>query len=174
MNSNWFSWGRKPQQFKAAWRRIHRLFRHAGADNIKWMFAPNVVPENSAPSQNPLTYYPGDDVVDYVAADGYNFGDHYDRWHQWQSYEAVFEPTLALLFKIGKPLFLSEIGCADDRRKPAWIGDFLKRVSADRRIAGFIYYNYYPERRGYPNWRLDSDEKSLAVFRKWADARIRK
>jgi beta-mannanase len=35
--------GKKPQQFKAAWRRIHGLFRHAGAENIKWMFAPNTI-----------------------------------------------------------------------------------------------------------------------------------
>ncbi len=136
------------------------------------MFAPNVVPEISAASQHPLIYYPDDDVVDYVAVDGYNFGDHYDRWHRWQSYEAVFEPTLDVLSKVGKPLFISEIGCADDPRKPAWIRDFLKRVSADKRIAGFIYYNYYPRRRGYPNWRLDSDEKTMALFRKWADDQI--
>ncbi len=55
MNGDWFAWGRKPQQFKAAWRRVHHLFRQAGAENIKWMFARNVVPENSAVSQHPLT-----------------------------------------------------------------------------------------------------------------------
>ena len=167
MNGDWFSWGGKPKQFKTAWRRIHRLFRQAGADNVKWMYAPNVAPVDRGTLLNPLAYYPGDDVVDYVAADGYNFGDHYDRWHRWQSFEAVFEPTLALLSKIKKPLFISEIGCADDHRKPLWIADFLKRVTSDQRITAFIYYNYYPKRRGYPNWRLDSDETTLAVFRKW-------
>lgn len=170
MNGGWFSWGQRPELFKKTWHRIHRLFRQAKAGNIQWMFAPNVAPEKSSALQNPLTYYPGDDVVDYVAVDGYNFGDHHDRWHRWQSYQAVFEATLAALSKLKKPLFISEIGCADDSRKPIWIEDFLKRVSTDQRISAFIYYNYYPKRRGYPNWRLNSDDMTLRVFRKWANS----
>ena len=50
-----------------------------------------------------------------------------------------------------------------------WIKDFLDRVSKDRRITAFIYYNYYPKARGYPSWRLDSDSTTLQIFRKWAD-----
>ena len=50
-----------------------------------------------------------------------------------------------------------------------WIKDLLDRVSKDRRIAAFIYYNYYPKDRGYPNWRLDSDGITLQIFRKWAN-----
>jgi len=168
MNGGWFSWGQQPKKFKQAWRRIHRLFSQAAAANVKWMFSPNVAAANSGVLQDPLTYYPGDDVVDIVGLDGYNFGDHYDRWHRWQSYEEIFEPSLTQLSRLNKPLFLSEIGCADDRRKPSWIKDFLNRVAADQRIAAFIYYNYYPKARGYPNWRLDSDGISLQIFRKWA------
>lgn len=168
MNGNWFSWGQKPEQYKKAWRRIHRQFRQAEASNIKWMFAPNVAPVDGDVLRNPLTYYPGDDVVDYVAVDGYNFGDHYSQWHRWKSYAAIFESTLLLLSQFNKPLFISEIGCADDSRKSLWIKDFLNRVAADQRIAAFIYYNYYPRKRGYPNWRLDSDLATLQVFKKWA------
>ena len=168
MNGNWFSWGHQPQLFKSAWRRIHRLFSQAGALNVRWMFSPNAVSGNGNDMDNPMTYYPGDDVVDYVGVDGYNFGDHYSRWHRWTSYTAVFESTLAMLYRIDKPLFISEIGCADDARKSQWITDFLGRVSRDHRIAGFIYYNFYPKRRGYPNWRLDSDDATLNTFRQWA------
>jgi hypothetical protein len=168
MNGDWFSWGHQPEPFKKAWRRIHRLFRQAEAHNVLWMFSPNVAPESASGLQHPLTYYPGDDVVDVVGADGYNFGDHYSRWHRWESYSAVFGATLEVLSRLNKPLFISEIGCADDQRKSAWISDFLIRVSMDRRIAAFIYYNFYPKNRGYPNWRLDSDQATLELFRKWA------
>lgn len=168
MNGDWFSWGQKPEKFKKAWHRIHRLFRQAEAHNVIWMFSANVAPPNSNFLQNPLTYYPGDNVVDLVAVDGYNFGDHFSRWHRWESYAAVVDSTLTVLSRLNKPLFISEIGCAADTRKPLWIKDFLKRVSRDPRIAGFIYYNFYPQKRGYPNWRLDSDSDTLQVFRKWA------
>ena len=169
MNGNWFSWGQQPKQFKSAWRRIHRLFKETGASNVKWLFSPNVAPKDADGRQNPLTYYPGDHVVDYVGVDGYNFGDHYDRWHRWHSFKKIFEPTLAKLSQLNKPLFIAEIGCAADDRKALWIRDFLSRVAIDRRITAFIYYNYYPKARGYPNWRLDSDSATLQIFRKWAD-----
>lgn len=168
MNGNWFSWGEKPEAFKSAWRRVHRIFQEAKAVNVRWMFSPNILPSNSTALRHPETYYPGDDVVDIIGIDGYNFGDRYDQWHRWRSFESIFGPTLDLLSSFNKPLFISEIGCADDSRKAGWIEDFLLRVNQDPRIEAFIYYNYYPKARGYPNWRLDSDDSTLRVFRTWA------
>ena len=38
MNGDWFSWGSQPEEFKLAWKRIHRLFSDVGADNVYWVF----------------------------------------------------------------------------------------------------------------------------------------
>ena len=46
--------------------------------------------------------------------------------------------------------------------------NFLKTVSADDRIRAFIYFNYDKRRDGESNWRIESDPKTLEVFRGWA------
>jgi len=170
MNGDWFSWGKQPELFKKTWRRIHTIFTEVGCANVKWMFSPNVIWGNMNIKDGLMAYYPGDAFVDCIGIDGYNFGDHFDKWHRWQSYNEVFETTIAACAAIGKPVYLSEVGCADDKRKAKWMKTFLENASKDERLSGFIYFHHNNPRKGEPNWRLDSDDKTLKVFQKWASA----
>ncbi|MCH6258627.1 hypothetical protein MLD52_18850 [Puniceicoccaceae bacterium K14] len=168
MNGDWFTWGAQPERFKKAWIHVHKLFEKIGCSNVKWMFSPNVIWGDITVSDGLAAYYPGDEYVDSIGIDGYNFGDHHDQWHKWQSYSEVFERTIEACTAAQKPIYLSEIGCADGPRKAAWIEDFLKCVSDDERVSGFIYFNHYNPRKSEPNWRLDSDPKTLKIFQDWA------
>jgi hypothetical protein len=168
MNGDWFAWGNQPDRFKQAWRRVHRIFRDRKATNVQWMFSPNILSPDKNPDEHLLPYYPGHDVVDLIGLDGYNFGDGHDQWHTWTPYRDVFERTIRAAQAWPKPLMISEVGCADDPRKPVWLQDFLATVSADRRVSGFIYFNHDKRREGEPNWRIDSDPESLSVFQAWA------
>ena len=114
-------------------------------------------------------YYPGDDVVDWVALDGYNFGDNHSEWHRWQSFDAVFGPSIAAMAAYDKPLMLAEIGSADDPRKAQWLDDCLRRIEEDQRVQAAVFFHYDKRREHEHNWRLDSDPESLRVFRNWAD-----
>jgi len=167
MNGDWFPWGSQPETFVTAWRRTHKIFKEVGCENVKWMFSPNVLWDKRTEKKDFYNYYPGAAYVDMIGLDGYNFGDHHDKWHQWQTYEDVFERTIRASVKFNKPVYLSEIGCADDKRKPAWIRDFLSKISKDDRLEGFIYFNHFNPRKGEPNWRVDSDPKTLNIFRQW-------
>ena len=109
-------------------------------------------------------YYPGHGYVDLIGLDGYNFGDDHDRWHKWTSGKNVFDKSVKAACGWGKPIFLSEVGCADGSRKPMWMKSFLSWVEAES-VEAFIYFNYDKRREGEPNWRLDSDAESLQVFR---------
>jgi mannan endo-1,4-beta-mannosidase len=171
MNGDWFPWGRKPELFKSAWRRVHALFDDARAVNVRWMFAPNVLYGDLTPRTGIEDYWPGDDAVDLVGLDGYNFGDRHDQWHRWQSYREVFEASVAALSLHRKPLVISEIACADDPRKAAWVRDFLAAVGADARVSGFVWFNLDKRREHEPDWRLESDEQTLDAFRSWAAPR---
>jgi hypothetical protein len=168
MNGDWFPWGQKPEAFKAAWRRVRAIFDKAQATNVRWMFSPNILYGDQTPATGIEAYYPGDDMVDLLGIDGYNFGDHHDQWHHWQSFREVFGSTIDALVRHPKPLMLSEVGCADDARKAAWLSNFLAEVSADRRLAGFVWFNLDKRREGEPDWRLQSDAESLEVFKRWA------
>lgn len=166
MNGDWFAWGQQPKAFIAAWQRIYRIVRNeVGADNVQFMFSPNVLWDASKPLQAIELYYPGDDYVDLLGLDGYNFGDHHSKWHRWTSYEAIYEASIAFMAQSDKPLFIAEIGCADGPRKAEWMAQFLTSFKEDKRLHGFIYYNYADGKNNEPNWRLDSDPESERIFK---------
>ncbi len=73
----------KPEDFIKAWRYIYnRVVNVNGVKNVIWVWCANA---NGYKLNDPFTggtkpapqYYPGDDVVDWVSADGYNWhGSH--------------------------------------------------------------------------------------------------
>nr|MBA3789435.1 hypothetical protein [Patescibacteria group bacterium] len=72
--------------FMAAWRHIKDIFTQVGATNVAFVWCP------SANNQYTRQYYPGNNYVDWIAADGFNrekpnastfvgvFGDFYNQW----------------------------------------------------------------------------------------------
>ena len=66
-SGNWFPWsigkaGNTVANYKAAWRRIDRIFRQAGARNHTKFLWSNLMPSR--------LHYPGDRYVDYVGSWG--------------------------------------------------------------------------------------------------------
>ena len=73
MNSDWYPWsvsinGGTPRASIAAYQRLCERFNAAGADNVCWVWCPNVIyrdrPDLIADSS------PGDEAVDIVALYG--------------------------------------------------------------------------------------------------------
>jgi hypothetical protein len=167
MNGDWFGWGQQPEAFIAAWRRVYTIIRDdIGARNVQFMFSPNIEWDTTRQLTAIELYYPGDEFVERLGLDGYNFGDFHSEWHQWQTYEAIFEKSIQKMSQWKKPLMLAEIGCADGPRKAKWVEAFLKSVRSDPRVEGFIYFNHFDPRKGEPNWRLNSDPEALEIFRR--------
>ena len=165
MNGDWFSWGQRPEPFKKAWQRVHKIVREdEGAQNVQFMFAPNIeFDETELVKMAP--YYPGDEFVELLGLDGYNFGNSGEEGEKWQTYSEVFEKSIAKMSQIKKPLILSEIGCTDGPGKAAWMKDFLEKVKVDSRVQGFIYYNNHDPKKEVQNWELDSDPETLKIFK---------
>jgi hypothetical protein len=89
-----------PEDFVAAWIRIYDIFKEVGADNVIWVWCGNA---NTFKNRNQHTnayaweYYPGDEYVDWVSADGYNWAAsyrnrdaHYDR-DRWRSFVEIYD-----------------------------------------------------------------------------------
>lgn len=170
MNGDWFAYGQNPDSFVQAWHHTHKIFEEAGAQNVSWMFSPNVEWDGGGGLKSIEQYYPGDGVVDLLGLDGYNFGDNHDKWHWWQSYSYVFEASIEKMSRFDKPLYLAEIGCADDERQSLWLEDFLTRMSYDSRLSGFLYFNQHTTWKDEPDWCLTCDSSSLKVFQHWSEA----
>jgi mannan endo-1,4-beta-mannosidase len=82
-NGNWYVWsGNKngqaeggPEKVVAVWKYVVDRFRKVGADNVKWMWVPHGPSTDRSEEawNNVSNYWPGDDYVDWIGLDGYNF-----------------------------------------------------------------------------------------------------
>ncbi|GLQ98230.1 glycoside hydrolase family 26 protein [Dyella mobilis] len=83
-----------------AWRYIHQIFQNQGVTNVTWLWNPNRADDSS---EDPMPYYPGDDVVDWIGVDGYDKQDVND-------FGPIFSPFYAEFQSKGKPMLISETG----------------------------------------------------------------
>lgn len=148
MNGDWYPWSpghnaNTPQAFKAAWRRIHNIFQHAGATNVSWVFSVDSQAGGTPTSRGRLNrYYPGPNYVDWVGVSGFNWGE--SRYTGFLSYEKVFRRTYNVLKGFGKPMMFSELGTAtvEKARAPGWVHDAL--TSTRRRfprVKALVWYD---------------------------------
>ena len=103
MNGTWYPWGAKvgdnsPGLYKQAWKRMHRIFADHGATNVKWVWSPL----NSDVAGSPMEdWFPGDEYVDVMAPDGYNWGSKHEDFGGWMTFEEVFADSYKRLSKLG-------------------------------------------------------------------------
>lgn len=121
-NGNWYPWGNKPTDLKAAWRYLHNKFTTAGVnDFVGWVWCANNVDVDSY--NNVMTYYPGDDVVDWLSIDGYNWGSNYS-FTRWKTFDETFSQQYVKMVSAvpTKPLMLAEVSSAEPHDMPnsAW------------------------------------------------------
>ena len=166
MNGDWFPWCEQPRLFVDAWRHAWKIFKKEKAVNVKWVFSPSVVWGQKNFKKDILPYYPGEQFVNIVALDGYNFGDHHSKYHSWESFFHVYDGSISGLMSFNKPMWIAEIGCPSDPRRQKWLRDFLEFFDNNNCFEVFFWFNENKE--GEPNFRIDGDDASLFVFREWA------
>ena len=108
--------------------------------------------------------------VDWLAVDGYNWGDA--RAWGWQTYSDLFPATLGQLAAIapGTPLMIAETASAPGPRKAAWVADTFRRARADG-VDALVWFEFHKE----ADWRLAGDaaaaRTAAAELRSLAGAR---
>jgi hypothetical protein len=170
MNGDWYPWseqvnGNRPGEYVAAWRHVHALFDRLGVDNVHWVWSPNVEYPGSAPLAG---LYPGRDLVDVIALDGYNWGSA--AGSGWQSPAQVFDPTLAAVRRLapGVPLMLGETASTEHGgSKASWNTELFAWLERHPDIEAVVWFNLDKE----ADWRLDSSPSSATAFaegvRRW-------
>jgi mannan endo-1,4-beta-mannosidase len=177
MNGTWYPWGRRPgnspRLYIAAWRHVVSLFREAGADNVRWVWAANVDEQAGPAISWPIlgggpshpypfrAYYPGDEWVDWVGLDGFNWG----KAGEWQSFTSIFGGSYdTVIHMTSRPIIVSETASNETLGdKAGWVtsafGDELPRFP---RIRGVVWFD-----EGFSGVaaRLNSSPESLAAFR---------
>lgn len=166
MNGNWYPWseqvnGNSSGQYVTAWRHIHALFVAAGATNVIWVWAPNTEYSGSTALSE---LYPGDNYVDWIGMDGYNWGTS-QTWSSWQSFSQVFNQTYTTILNVTstKPLMIAEMSSSESGGSKAdWITSvFPGEISKFPRIQAFIWFN---QTTG-SDWRIESSNSAITAFK---------
>jgi hypothetical protein len=135
-----------PADYVRAWRHVVSVFDSRDANNVVWVWDMMSWSWDPASSRNPAAYYPGDDVVDWLAADGYAWYPCrptdpwkrlYDIFATWRSWAISNHP--------GKPLMIAETGVPEDpsdpNRKSRWFSDMASTLKSWPEVKAIVYFN---------------------------------
>jgi len=140
MNGNWYAWSvaypgasNTVEDFISMWIHTYDLVnsRWSGnnRNNVYWLWCPNNADVGGTPAES---YYPGDNYVDWVGLDGYNWGALYS-YSSWTNPAGVFDNMIGRLQTLtNKPIAVAEWGTTslmnnswdyDIAAKSGWIGE---------------------------------------------------
>lgn len=161
-NGDWYPWtpahGTPPELYVDAWRHTHAVFRRAGATNVRWMWSPDANAHTDVPLR---AWYPGDDCVDVVGLDGYNWGTT-RPWSRWTPPADVFGAAVSEVRALtDRPLMIAEVGCAEiGGSKGDWITDLVTWVARQSDIDAVIWFEHDKE----TDWRIMSTPAATAAM----------
>lgn len=152
--------GNSGSAYAEAWRHIVTVFRQEGAANVKWVWAPNVDYGGRPFNQ----FFPGDEWVDYVGLDGYNWGT--SGGESFASFSKIFASSYTTITQLSsKPLIITETAASEaGGSKAAWIEEtFFETIPQEMpRISAVIWFSENKER----DWPVNSSQSSLDAYRK--------
>ena len=154
--------------FVAAYRYIVTRFRSEGATNAVWIWT---VEGWSGAYSRYLGLYPGDDVVDWIAYDPYNWngwGGH----SAWTSFSGVVQPFYAWLAAnsapghafSSKPYMLAEYGSADNLSDPVAREDWYRAIPALLQSLPNLKAVVYFDSSADADWRFETTPQSISGF----------
>jgi len=164
-------------EYVAAWRRIVAVFEKSGVTNVSYMFIGTGNGFNPKIARPVLPYYPGDDVVDAIGADAYNwYTCRVTPSNPWRSLADLLEPLRQFgLAHPTKDLWVAEFASAEDPavpgRKAQWVAD-TQALFAKPGYSSFagvlIWYGVVPDSQC--RFRIDSSPTALLAYRALAQA----
>ncbi len=160
-----------PRDYIGAWRRIHQAFRDEGADNVEFVWCPNAYAFTEEADRSPTEYYPGDEYVDWLCADGYNW---YPERGGWTSFRSIFRDFYDWASTRSKPIMIAEFGSfedpADPGRRAAWIDDLAVTVKCDMpEVRALVYFEELKRERGkVRDWRIATSREAATAWKRLA------
>jgi len=154
--------GHNAAKYIAAWRHLHDIFVARGATNVVWAWCPN---NEDAEGPAAMSYYPGDQYVDWTGIDGYNWGTS-DPDFEWQTFRQVFAGLYPKLAGKGKPIIIAEMASDEaGGSKATWINDIIPTLKNDYPlIKAIVWFDVDKER----HWQITSSGSTLTAYQRMA------
>jgi Glycosyl hydrolase family 26 len=154
---------RDPASYAAALERIQGIFAAEGADQVEWVWCPTAFEWEQ---RGTADWYPGDGLVDWVCADGYNFAPT-KPGAEWRDFETIFSGFYDWAAATGKPIMIGEFGAQERAAgdKAAWIEDIRSTVPERfPLIRALVYFDVdRTELEGY-DWTLETSDDAYEAF----------
>lgn len=159
MNGNWYPWGNRATEYVKAYQHIHQLFKRENVNNVSWEWSVNADTVPYQPTSSIAQYYPGNEFVDLIGIDGYNFGGE-----RWQEFDAIFSPMYTYLSKTySQPIVISEVASSEHGgNKPHWVKTMFENLQSSKyqRVSEVRWFSILKE----ADWRIDSSDSVVNAF----------
>ena len=169
-NGDWYDWGvgksgagNTDANVAEAFRHIVKIFREENVENVKWVWTTNA--SNAGKGSTLTGNYPGDEYVDYISIDGYNWGKC-QSWSSWQTFSQVFKNAYNALANIDKPLFIAEISSSElGGNKAEWITDMFEHFATDfSRVFAVMWFSQSKE-ANEGDWALNTSQAAVDAWK---------
>lgn len=157
-------WVHSGPDYVAAWNHIRDLFADVGADNAAFVWCPNEF--LFWDGGDPESWYPGDDRVDWLCADGYNWADNAAAAN-WLDLEDIFGDFYAWAEPRGLPIVIGETGVGEGNPgdKAAWIRAIPETLEQRLpEIDAIVYFDKDFSDRGHRDWRVDTSAETYDAW----------
>lgn len=160
-NGSWFWWGRdlcSAEEYRALWCMTQDYLLHRGLTNVVWAYSPNL--EGGMTFASFLQRYPGDDRVDLIGLDAYQWGTRED-------FVGDATANLQLLSTVagerGKLFALTECGLQSVPDATWWTQTLLPLVTAQP-MAYFLTWRNGDRKERYAPYTGSNDEEDFRRF----------
>lgn len=157
-----------PADFRAAWRKLVTQLRADGGDQVRTVL---VLGRGPYADGSAAQWYPGDDVVDVVGVDAYNWYRCQGGPRPWTAPADLLAGALSFAVAHGKPLAVPEIASdedpADPRAKARWILALATTLASPPmvgRVAFAAWFNTADPVWPACDWRYDSSPSSAQAM----------
>ena len=156
-------------EFIAAWRHVRTIFDQQGATNIEWTWQMTAYAFRISPSseQYAAKWYPGDDWVDNIGADAYNWISCGATGNGvYNEMKVLGDPVLAFARAHGKKASFPEFASHASSNRPQWLANAHEYFVANRDVlTAAFYFNRPPTiaKNASCRWSLTSAAEYAAL-----------
>ena len=159
-------WVYSGADYVAAWNQVRSVFDEVGADNAQFVWCPNEFLFWDDSTENPDDWYPGDENVDWLCADGYNWPTSVDS-PEWITIDAIFEDFVEWSAPRNLPIIIGETGSAE--AEPGAKADWLRSVPELLRdelpeVDAVVYFDKDFREFGHNDWRVDTSQETYDAW----------
>lgn len=161
------AWVHSGADYVDAWLHIRGIFDEVGADNAQFVWCPNEF--LFWDGGDPDSWYPGDEHVDWLCADGYNWATTVDS-PDWVSLDDIFGDFVEWAAPRNLPILIGETGSgeAEPGAKAAWLRDLPEILRTELpEIDAVVYFDKDFTGSGHQDWRVDTSPES---YEAWIEA----